>query len=66
MKLVSDMKEFLILNDFTSVNTSMDQSLQKLQSIDDGTNERLASLKDALSADLTDVERQYYISDCKK
>eukprot|EP00794_Sanderia_malayensis_P015648 gene15648-17227_t len=62
MKLVSDMKEFLILNDFTSVNTSISQSLAKLREIDNLTEEGLCALKDSLSSDLLDIEKKQFSS----
>lgn len=62
MKLVSDMKEFLILNDFPSVNTSISERSNALQEINNVTDQQLLSLKQELAVNLFELEQSYYSS----
>ena len=63
MKLVSDMKEFLILNDFTPVNASINDITQRLKNIEDETDKRISGIKDSMSNDLSEMEKEYSMSD---
>lgn len=62
MKLVSDMKEFLILNDFPSVNTSISERSNALQEINNVTDQQLLTLKQDLAGNLFELEQSYYSS----
>ena len=61
-KLVSDMKEFLILNDFPSVNTSITERSTALQEISNHTDQQLLALKQELAVNLSELEQAYYSS----
>lgn len=62
MKLVSDLKQFLILNDFPSVNESVEQRSQQLRALQDDCDRKLTGLRDELSVDLYELEEEYYSS----
>uniref|UniRef100_A0A8C8SWM3 Mediator of RNA polymerase II transcription subunit 22 n=1 Tax=Pelusios castaneus TaxID=367368 RepID=A0A8C8SWM3_9SAUR len=62
MKLVSDLKQFLILNDFPSVNEAINQRNQQLRSVQDECDKKLISLRDEISVDLYELEEEYYSS----
>uniref|UniRef100_A0A3P8TA54 Mediator of RNA polymerase II transcription subunit 22 n=1 Tax=Amphiprion percula TaxID=161767 RepID=A0A3P8TA54_AMPPE len=51
MKLVSDLKQFLILNDFPS-----------LRSLQEECDKKLTSLRDEIAVDLYELEEEYYSS----
>ena len=57
MKLVSEMKEFLILNDFTSVNTTIQQKLLALSEMNDRTEEELLMLTNSFVSNLQDLRQ---------
>lgn len=62
MKLVSDLKQFLILNDFPSVNEAIDQRNQQLRALQDECDRKLITLRDEISIDLYELEEEYYSS----
>ncbi|XP_045431138.1 mediator of RNA polymerase II transcription subunit 22 isoform X1 [Pipistrellus kuhlii] len=62
MKLVSDLKQFLILNDFPSVNEAIDQRNQQLRALQDECDRKLTALRDEVSIDLYELEEEYYSS----
>ncbi|XP_004593514.2 mediator of RNA polymerase II transcription subunit 22 [Ochotona princeps] len=62
MKLVSDLKQFLILNDFPSVNEAIDQHNQRLRALQDECDRKLVALRDEVSVDLYELEEEYYSS----
>ncbi|XP_043354762.1 mediator of RNA polymerase II transcription subunit 22 isoform X2 [Dermochelys coriacea] len=62
MKLVSDLKQFLILNDFPSVNEAINQRNQQLRSVQEECDKKLISLRDEISIDLYELEEEYYSS----
>ncbi|CAH1271581.1 MED22 [Branchiostoma lanceolatum] len=62
MKLVSDLKTFLILNDFPSVNEGINQRTQQLKAIQGECDTKLLALRDDMAADLYDLEEEYYSS----
>jgi mediator of RNA polymerase II transcription subunit 22 len=61
-KLVSELKEFLVLNDFPSLNESISQRRSELQQMQVKTDQSLKQLRDELSAHLHDMETAYYSS----
>ncbi|KAF0304658.1 Mediator of RNA polymerase II transcription subunit 22 [Amphibalanus amphitrite] len=64
-KLISDIKQYLILNDFPSLNDAITehsrQSLGAQQEID----KKLTELKDDMARDLYELEDEYYSGLCK-
>lgn len=62
MKLVSDLKQFLILNDFPSVNESVEQRNQQLRALQEDCDRKLISLRDEVSVDLYELEEEFYSS----
>ena len=52
------MKEFLILNDFTPVNASINKTSQMLRAMNGETEDRLSELKEKLSLDLAEMEKE--------
>lgn len=62
MKLVSDLKQFLILNDFPSVNEAINQRNQQLRSLQEECDKKLIALRDEISIDLYELEEEYYSS----
>ncbi|XP_005457493.1 mediator of RNA polymerase II transcription subunit 22 isoform X1 [Oreochromis niloticus] len=62
MKLVSDLKQFLILNDFPSVNDAISLQNQQLRSLQEECDKKLMSLRDEIAIDLYELEEEYYSS----
>lgn len=62
MKLVSDMKEFLILNDFPSVNTNISERSNALQELTNQTDQQLLNLKQDFALNLFELEQSYFSS----
>ncbi|XP_029504448.1 mediator of RNA polymerase II transcription subunit 22 isoform X2 [Oncorhynchus nerka] len=62
MKLVSDLKQFLILNDFPSVNEAISLQNQQLRSLQEECDKKLTSLRDEIAIDLYELEEEYYSS----
>uniref|UniRef100_A0A8C7JZ72 Mediator of RNA polymerase II transcription subunit 22 n=1 Tax=Oncorhynchus kisutch TaxID=8019 RepID=A0A8C7JZ72_ONCKI len=65
MKLVSDLKQFLILNDFPSVNEAISLQNQQLRSLQEECDKKLTSLRDEIAIDLYELEEEYYSSRCE-
>ncbi|KAG8535381.1 hypothetical protein GDO81_028686, partial [Engystomops pustulosus] len=62
MRLVSDLKQYLILNDFPSVNEAINQRNQQLRALQDECDKKLISLRDEIAIDLYELEEEYYSS----
>lgn len=62
MKLVSDLKQFLILNDFPSVNEAISLRNQQLRTLQEECDKKLTSLRDEIAIDLYELEEEYYSS----
>lgn len=62
MKLVSDIKQYLILNDFHSVNEAITANSQLFRSTQADCDKKLMNLRDDMAADLYDLEEEYYTS----
>lgn len=62
MKLVSDIKQYLILNDFPSVNEAIGQNSTLFRTKQAECDQKLASLRDDMASDLYDLEEEYYTS----
>lgn len=65
MKLVSDVKQYLILNDFHSVNDAISKNSQLYRTKQADCDKRLMNLREAAAADLYDLEEEYYTSEFK-
>lgn len=62
MKLVSDVKQFVILNDFRSVNESIMTQMTMYRRVQADCDSKLLALRDDMSADLFEMEEEYYSS----
>lgn len=62
MKLVSDIKQYLILNDFPSVNEAITQNSKLFRTKQLECDQKLMSLRDDIAADLYDLEDEYFTS----
>lgn len=65
MKLVSDIKQYLILNDFHSVNDAISANSQLFRSTQSECDKKLMNLREAAAIDLYDLEEEYYTSEFK-
>ncbi|PRD27575.1 UNVERIFIED_CONTAM: Mediator of RNA polymerase II transcription subunit 22 [Trichonephila clavipes] len=61
-KLISDIKQFLILNDFPSVNEAISQKTKMCRAVQESIDSKLAALRDDMAAELYDLEEEYYSS----
>ncbi|XP_076454688.1 mediator of RNA polymerase II transcription subunit 22-like isoform X1 [Babylonia areolata] len=62
MKLVADLKQFRILNDFPSVNDSITGNVHLYQDMQNQIDTKLMALRDEMAADLFELEEEYYSS----
>merc|ERR1712002_395402 len=62
MKLISDIKESLILNDFPAINASLQKRVKQLKNIEDTTKKKLWELREQVNDDLRTLEEEYYSS----
>ena len=62
MKLVSDIKQFLILNDFPSVNEAIVQNTNIYRHMQAECDAKLLQLRDDMANDLFELEEEYYSS----
>lgn len=65
MKLVSDIKQYLILNDFHSVNEAITNNSQLFRQTQADCDKKLMNLREAAAIDLYDMEEEYYTSEFK-
>lgn len=65
MKLIADIKEFLILNDYPAVNLSLQKRTQQLRTIEDQTKKKLWELREQVDCDLRLLENEYFSSKFK-
>ncbi|XP_064459017.1 mediator of RNA polymerase II transcription subunit 22-like [Ornithodoros turicata] len=65
MKLISDIKQYLILNDFPFINDSIAQNSQRYCAVQMDCDQRLMALRDDMAAELYELEEEYY-SSCYK
>lgn len=65
MKLVADIKQYLILNDFPSVNDAILQNSHLFKQKQLECDRKLMTLRDDMAADLYDLEEEYYSSTFK-
>ncbi|KAM7346623.1 mediator complex subunit 22 [Cochliomyia hominivorax] len=62
IKLVSDIKQYLILNDFHSVNEAIASNSQLFRATQRDCDKKLTKLRDEMAMDLYDLEEEYYTS----
>lgn len=62
VKLVSDIKQYLILNDFHSVNEAIANNSQLFRATQRDCDKKLTKLRDEMAMDLYDLEEEYYTS----
>ncbi|ELU16242.1 hypothetical protein CAPTEDRAFT_221845 [Capitella teleta] len=62
MKLVSEVKQFVILNDFRSVNESIMAQMHMYRHVQTECDTKLFALRDDMAADLFEMEEEYYSS----
>ncbi len=62
MKLVSDIKQYVILNDFKSINEANQQNTVMLRHMQHDLDSKLLTLRDDMAADLFELEEEYYSS----
>ena len=62
LKLVSDIKQYLILNDFPSVNEAIAHNSNVFRSMQQESDKKLQDLRDDIISDLYELEEEYYIS----
>ena len=60
LKLVSDIKQFLVLNDFHSVNDAISSSSSLYRATQQDRDHKLMNLRDEMAVDLYDLELEYY------
>lgn len=60
LKLVSDIKQFLVLNDFHSVNDAITANSQFYRATQQDRDMKLMNLRDEMAGDLFDLEQEYY------
>ncbi|KAK3858031.1 hypothetical protein Pmani_035728 [Petrolisthes manimaculis] len=62
MKLVADVKQYLILNDFPSVNEAITQNSQIFKVKSQEADQKLMTLRDDMASDLYELEEEFYSS----
>lgn len=62
IKLVSDIKQYLILNDFNTANEAIIQSSTLYRNTQQDRDAKLTQLRDDMAIDLYDLEEEYYTS----
>ena len=66
MKLVADIKQFLILNDFPSVNEAIVSNTNLFKHMQNECDSKLLALRDDMAIDLFEIEEEYYSSNLKR
>lgn len=62
MKLVADVKQYLILNDFPSVNEAITQNSLIFKTKSQEADQKLMALRDDMASDLYELEEEFYSS----
>ena len=60
MKLVADVKQYLILNDFPSVNEAITNNSKLFKGKSQEADQKLMALRDDMAFDLHELEEEYY------
>ena len=61
-KLASDVKEYLILNDFPFINHTINANSKMYQQLQQNTDGKLLALRDDMASQLYELEDEYYSS----
>lgn len=62
MKLVADVKQYLILNDFPSVNEAITHNSTIFKTRSQEADQKLMALRDDMASDLYELEEEFYSS----
>ena len=62
LKLISDLKQFLILNDFSTVNNAISNNTQRYRQLQELIDQRIVRVRDEMASDLVELENEYYSS----
>ncbi|OQR74565.1 mediator of RNA polymerase II transcription subunit 22-like [Tropilaelaps mercedesae] len=62
VRLIADIKQYLILNDFPFINDAIQASGQRFCNVQHECDQRLTALRDDMAAELYDLEEEYYSS----
>jgi len=62
VRLIADIKQYLILNDFPFINDSIQASGQKFCTVQQECDQRLMALRDDIASELYELEEEYYSS----
>jgi mediator of RNA polymerase II transcription subunit 22 len=62
MKLVADLKQYQILNDFPSVNEAIERNTKVFKDLQQENDRKLMTLRDDISSELYELEEEYYSS----
>ncbi|XP_013790946.1 mediator of RNA polymerase II transcription subunit 22-like [Limulus polyphemus] len=62
MKLISDIKQYLVLNDFPSINEAISQNTRFDKNMQNECDSRLCLLRDDVASELYELEEEYYSS----
>ena len=65
MKLISDLKQFLILNDFPTVNDTIAENSKMFLEVQENCDGKLTTIRDELATDLFELEDEFYSSTYK-
>ena len=65
MKLVSELKQFLILNDFAQVNESIRAAVDYNNKLQTKIDSHIISIRDEMISELFDLEEEFYSSEYK-
>lgn len=65
MKLISEIKQYLILNDFPSVNEAIAHNSKVFLNLQETSDCKLTALRDDIATDLYELEEEYYSSQFK-
>ena len=65
MKLISDLKQYLILNDFPTVNETIANNSKMFLEVQENCDRKLTTIRDELATDLFELEDEYYNSTYK-
>ncbi|XP_022651560.1 mediator of RNA polymerase II transcription subunit 22-like [Varroa jacobsoni] len=62
VRLIADIKQYLILNDFPFINDAIQASGQRFCNVQHECDQRLMALRDDMAAELYELEEEYYSS----
>ncbi len=65
IKLINEIKQYLILNDFPSVNEAIAHNSKMFLGLQESSDGKLTALRDDMATDLFELEEEYYSSQFK-